>query len=222
MSAVTSVRRRLGIDRPSLIETASEAADCGFWLALVIGPDVSPQELAAFGDSWNQANLASITDVMGPIGASEQMRAACADVGLAWWDAPRVVAAAKGAERVCRSFRGPQIAVDEAVPEDFDEACFETRAERDKSFVRCTKALVTGVVDGDVDRVSLWTSTPKVLTACQAAIRNAGVEPHLIEFCLPAAQRSLAERLLTEGQMVRLCFVLDRPTIDRTMARLSR
>lgn len=222
MSAVTSALRRLGIDRPSLIETATESADCGFWLALLIAPDVSPQELAAFVDSWNQANLASITDVMGSNGVNEDVRAICTDAGLEWWDGPRVVAAAKGAERACRGFRGPRIAVDESVPEDFDEPCFETRAERDKSFVRCTKALVTRMVEGDVDRVSLWTSTPKVIAACQAAIRNAGVESHLFDFCLPAAQRSLAERLLAEGQTVRLCFVLDRPTIDRTMARLSR
>lgn len=224
--------RRLGIERPSVIELASEAADAGFWLAVRIAPDVSEESLAGFLDNWVAADLSPIADVLLP--ASWHRPAVVADTRVQWLvdveqlsgvadsssAAPVIPAAAKGAERSCRELRLPLVVLDEVIPPTFGDPTFTARAEREKSFVRCAKTLLSGIAERRIGRASLWTRTPRVLAACRVAARTANLDfDDRYEFCLPHSELQTAERLLREGETVRLWFSLDRTDIDRAMAR---
>lgn len=220
--------RRLGVERPTIIESASDAADSGFWLALRVGPDVAAGQLASFLDRWASADLSSITDVAVP--RNFVRSEVVGDGRFAWlaethetFDAlnvaPMIVAAAKSAERWCGDMSGALVALDELIPEGFTDPCFGARAEREKSFVRSAKVLVAAVADNQIDRLSLWTRTPRVLGACRAAARDAGLDLGRYEFCVPDSEEATAEGLLREGETVRVCFPLDRSTIKRAVAR---
>ena len=221
--------RRLGIERPSVVERATDAADAGFWLALRVAPDVTTYRLRDFLDRWAGAELASITDVVVPFGSVGAE--ATGDDRFAWFTelqalsddpalSPVIPAAAKGAEALCRGVHRPVVALDEMTAEGFTDPCFSLRAEREKSFVRCAKSLLAGVVDQRLDRVVLWTRSQRVLGSCRTAARGAG--PSLsgrYEFCLPESERAVGERLLIEGETVRVWFSVDRIAIDRAVAR---
>ena len=221
--------RRLGIERPTVVERATEAADSGFWLALRVAPDVTSHRLREFLDHWADADLASITDVVVPVGSAGAE--ASMDDRFAWFTElqaladdpgpfPVIPAAAKGAEALCRGMHRSVVALDEMTAEGFIDPCFSLRAEREKSFVRCAKALLAGAADQRVDRVVLWTRSQRVLASCRSAARGAG--PSLAgryEFCLPESERAVGERLLIEGETVRVWFPIDRIAIDRAVAR---
>lgn len=219
--------RRLGIDRPSVIERATEAADSGFWLALRVSAGVTIEELRELLDLWGGADLAPITDVVVPPGFPEAD--SFADEPFAWLSEvdslavgrqlnPVIPAAAKGAEALCRELRAQVVALDEAVPDSFRDPCFSSRPERDKSFVRCAKGLLTGTADGRLERLVLWSTTHKVVGACRTAAHNTGASGHY-EFCLPELEVGMADRLLSEGETVRLWFAVDRTTIERVVGR---
>jgi hypothetical protein len=220
--------RRLGVERPTIIESASDAADSGFWLALRIGPDVRDDQLASFLERWASADLSSITDlaVTDYVARSEVSR----DGRFQWLTearvasgvsdvAPMIVAADRSAERRCAAMSGVLVALDEVIPEGFADPCFGARAEREKSFVRCAKVLVAAAAENRIDRLSFWTRTPRVLGACRGAARAAGLDFGRYEFCVPDSERPTAEDLLREGETVRMCFFLDRSAIERAVAR---
>jgi hypothetical protein len=221
--------RRLGIERPSVIERATEAADSGLWLALRVDGKVTLEQLASFVDHWDKAGLSSITDVVVPRLFATALSVSAE--GLEWFAEmpelshasglhPLVPAAAKGAERLCRDLHESSVGLDETVPADFTAPLFSARAEREKSFVRCAKALLTGVTQARVDRVSLWTSTPRVIAACRGAARTAGLNPgERYGVCVPEAQGALAVNLLREGESVRMWFAIDRAVIERAVGR---
>lgn len=221
--------RRLGIERPSIIERATEAADSGLWLALRVDGKVTLEQLASFVDRWDEAGLSSITDVAVPRPlASDRL---VGGDGVEWFAEmpelshapglhPLVPAAAKGAERLCRDLHESSVGLDETVPANIAAPLFSARAEREKSFVRCAKALLTGVEQARVDRVSLWTSTPRVIAACRGAARTAGLNPgDRYGVCVPEAQRAVAVNLLREGESVRMWFAIDQAAIERAMGR---
>lgn len=223
---------RLGLQRPSLVDRATEWADAGFWLALRVAPEVSDTALGAFWDQWSARDLSAITDVV--TDAEGAIARGVADDRVQWIRANRrlteysqvamvIPAAAKGAERLCREVRCPLIVLDESIPSGFADPLFATRAEREKSFVRCAKALVSQAAEGRLERVSLWTRTPRVIAACRTAAHRADLEASDVgrtyEFCVPESERKLAERLLVEGETVRVWFSLDRVTVDRAVAR---
>lgn len=221
--------RRLGIERPSVVERATEAADSGFWLALRVAPDASKPRLREFLDQWAGAELASITDVVVPFGSAGAQ--ASVDDRFEWFtelrgladdpgSSPVIPAAAKGAEALCRNVRRSVVALDEMTAEGFADPCFSLRAEREKSFVRCAKALLAGASEQRLDRVVLWTRSQRVLGSCRVAAQSAG--PSLsgrYEFCLPESERAVGERMLIEGETVRVWFSIDRIAIDRAVAR---
>ena len=221
--------RRLGIDRPSLTEQAIEAADSGFWLALRVSPEVTGFELRGLLDVWTGADLAPITDVVVPVGFSKFDESV--DAQLTWLSEvdslsvgrqvnPVIPAAARGAEGLCRELRGQVVALDEAVPAGFADPCFSSRPERDKSFVRCTRALLRGIAEERLERVVLWTHSAKVLGACRSAAHSGGIDlTGRFELCVADTEDGLAERLLAEGETVRVWFSVDRVTIDRAVAR---
>lgn len=221
--------RRLGIERPSIVERATEAADAGFWLALRVAPDVTNHQLRVFLDRWASAELASITDVVVPFGSLGAV--ATEDDRFAWFTelqaladdpapSPVIPAAAKGAEALCRGVLRSVVALDEMTAEGFTDRCFSLRAEREKSFVRCAKSLLAGAVEQRLDRVVLWTRSQRVLDSCRAAARGVGLSlSGRYEFCLPESERVLGERLLMEGETVRVWFSVDRIAIDRAVAR---
>jgi hypothetical protein len=221
--------RRLGIERPSVIERATEVADSGLWLALRVDGKVTVEQLAAFVGRWDRAGLLSITDVVVPRPlASDQL---VGGDGVEWFAEmpelshaselhPLVPAAAKGAERLCRDLRESSVGLDETVPADSTVSLFRARAEREKSFVRCAKALLTGVAQSRIDRVSLWTSTPRVIAASRGAARTAGLNPgDRYGVCVPEAQRALAANLVREGESVRMWFAIDQAAIERAVGR---
>lgn len=221
--------RRLGIDRPSLIEQAMEAADSGFWLALRVAPEVTSYELRGLLDLWTDADLAPITDVVVPVGISKFGESI--DAQFTWLSEvdslsvgrelnPAIPAAAKGAEGLCRELRGQVVALDEAIPPGFADPCFSSRPERDKSFVRCTRALLRGIAEDRLERVVLWTHSAKVLGACRSAAHSGGTDlTGRFEVCVADTENRLAERLLAEGETVRVWFSVDRIAIDRAVAR---
>lgn len=217
--------RRLGLDRTNVIARATQAADSGFWLAVRVAPDVTIDRLRSFLDVWVSSDLAPITDVVLPHGS--QPITEFADQGFTWCEEVEsladisdrsllVPAPAKGAERLCRELHLPVVVLDESVPEGFVDPCFASRAEREKSFVRCAKALFAGVTEGRSDRVVLWTRTDKVIGACRSAAHVADLAERY-EFCVPETEERLAERLITEGQTVRVWFALDRSSIERAV-----
>jgi hypothetical protein len=219
----------LGIERPSVIERATEAADSGLWLALRVDARVETERLATLLELWDQAGLASITDVVLP--RTFILGHARPGDGFEWFTEmtelshvsglhPLIPAAAKGAERFCRDTSTSVVSLDETTPPEFTYPCFGARAEREKSFVRCAKALLTGISQSRVDRVSLWTSTPRVIAACRGAARNAGVNPgDRYGVCVPETQGALAANLLREGESVRMWFAIDPAVIERAVGR---
>lgn len=221
--------RRLGIERPSVIERATEAADSGFWLALRVAPDVDYYRLRRFLDRWANADLASITDVVVPCGSVGAQ--VSADDRFAWFTelqalahdpgpSPVIPAAAKGAEALCRGVHRSVVALDEMTAEGFTDPCFSSRAEREKSFVRCAKSLLAGAAEQRLDRVVLWTRSQRVLGSCRVAAQSAGLSlSGRYEFCVPESERAVGERLLMEGETVRVWFSIDRIAIDRAVAR---
>lgn len=220
--------RRFGIERASVIERAIDAADSGFWLALRVSHDVRDDELSQFFDRWARAELSSITLVVLP--AQMARPSVSEDDRCVWLTEMRTLsdesghpqmipAAAKGAERLCREARSPLVALDESVPDWFADPCFAARAEREKSFVRCAKALLTSAAEAHIDRVSMWTRTPRVLGACRVAAHALGLNAGRYEFCVSHLDGSTAERLLREGESIRVCYPLDRASIDRAVAR---
>lgn len=220
--------QRLGLRRPDVLERCSQAADSGYWLALRFTADATAFHLARFAQQWADTGLLPITVMVLPGELASLDRV---DDGIDWLAeltslavpvvaAPLVPAAAKGAESYCREFRGSLIALDESVPAGFVDRCFSNRAERDKSFVRCSKALMAGIAKHRVEQVQLWTSTPRVISACRTAAHNAGLHAGgAYEFCVPEVQRAAAERLLREGETVRMEFQIDRVALDRAVAR---
>ena len=221
--------RRLGIDRPSVIERATEAADSGFWLALRVAPEVTSYELRGFLNLWAGADLAPITDVVVP--SAFRKFDTSTDEQFTWLTDvhsladglgrnPVIPAAAKGAEGMCRQLSEHVVALDEALPEGFTDPCFYSRPERDKSFVRCARALLRAIAEDRVDRVVLWTHTAKVLGACRTAAHGDGADlTGRFELCVSNTEDRLAERLLAEGETVRVWFSVDRIAIDRAVAR---
>ena len=221
--------RRLGIERPTVVERATEAADSGFWLALRVAPDVTSYQLREFLDRWASADLASITDVVVPFGSVGVE--ASTDDRFAWFTelrsladdpgpSPVIPAAAKGAEALCRGVHRPVVALDETTAEGFIDPCFSLRAEREKSFVRCAKSLLAGAAEQHIDRVVLWTRSERVVGSCRTAARSAGLSlSGRYEFCVPESDRSMGERLLMEGETVRVWVPIDRIAIDRAVAK---
>lgn len=221
--------RRLGIERPSIIERATEAADSGLWLALRVEAEVTADLLTSLLNHWESAGLASITDVVVPreFTSSPVVRRD----GFQWFAEmtglsnsgslhPVVPAASKGAERFCRDLHGSVAGLDEATPAGFTDPCFGSRAEREKSFVRCAKALLTGVAQSRIDRLTLWTSSPRVIAGCRGAARNLGLNPgDRYEVCVPESQGVLAASLLREGEIGRMWFAIDQAVIARVMGR---
>ena len=229
LSPLSAALRRLGSARSSLVTRASEAADSGVWLALRVEADVDHTSVADLLSRWQDAHLLPITCVAAPSSCVQSLASWSDRVSL-WtqWTpelsrgdlAPLVPAPSRDAERMCGEFHGPAIAIDEYVPRDFPGPCFKARAEQEKAFVRATKAAFRGVVDGRIDRVSLWTSTPRVLAACRSAARTAHLSATTdYEFCVPADRYSVAERLLREGETVRVWFTIDETSIRRAVAR---
>lgn len=220
-----SLLQRLGVGRPSVLERCSQAADSGYWLALRFTPDATPHQVTSFTNRWAETGLLPITVMVLPrhLASLDPV-----DDGIEWLAeltsltppvaaAPLVPAAAKGAESYCREFRGPLVALDDSSPEGFADRCFANRAEQDKSFVRSAKALMAGVVAHRVERVQLWAGTPRVISACRTAAHNAGLQAGgSYEFCIPEKQRAAAERLLREGETVRMEFQIDQTVLDRT------
>lgn len=221
--------RGLGSARPSLISRASEAADSGLWLALRVDDGVHPRRLAELLSLWQDWHLLPITSVA----ATESCVRALASWServtfLTQWTpaqghsdlTPLVPAASRDAERFCEAFRGAALAIDESVPSDFPGACFAARAEREKSFVRSAKAAFRGVSEGRIDKVSLWTESQRVLGACRSAARTAHLAAATdYEFCVPHSRRSVANRLLREGETVRVWFAIDESILRRAVAR---
>ena len=198
-------------------------------MALRVAPEVTSYEMRGFLNLWAGADLAPITDVVVP--PVFQKFDASTDEQITWLtevdsltDAvgcnPVIPAAAKGAEGMCRPLRGHVVALDEAIPEGFTDPCFSSRPERDKSFVRCARALLRGIAEDRVDRVVLWTHTAKVLGACRTAAHGDGADlTGRFELCVADTEDRLAERLLAEGETVRVWFSVDRIVIDRAVAR---
>ena len=221
--------RRLGIERPSVIERAADAADSGLWLALRVDARVETEQLETLLKIWDEAGLASITDVVIPRTFTHGQ--ARPGDGFEWFTEmtrlshvsglhPLVPAAAKGAERLCQDTSTSVVGLDETTPADFTDPCFGARAEREKSFVRCAKALLAGVAQSRIERVSLWTSTPRVVAACRGAARAAGVNPgDRYDVSVPETQGTLAENLIREGESVRMWFAIDPAAIERAVGR---
>ena len=221
--------RRLGIEQPSVIERATDAADSGLWLALRVDARVEPEQLATLLQRWDEAGLASITDVVIP--QTFVYGHARPGDGFEWFTEmtelahesglhPLVPAAAKGAERFCQDTSLSVVGLDETTRPDFADPCFGARAEREKSFVRCTKALLAGVAQSRIERVSLWTSTPRVIAACRGAARTAGVNPgDRYDVSVPETQGALAANLIREGESVRMWFAIDPAVIERAVGR---
>lgn len=223
-----SLVQRLGLRRPDVLERCSQAADSGYWLALRFSADATAFHLARFAHQWADTGLLPITVMvlprhlagLDPIDEKVEWLAELTSLTSPVTAAPLMPAAAKGAEGLCREFRGSLIALDESVPDGFVDRCFSNQAERDKSFVRCAKALMAGIAAHRVERVQLWTCTPRVISACRTAAHNAGLYAGgAYEFCVPEVQRTAAERLLREGETVRLEFQIDRVALDRAVAR---
>ena len=219
----------MGSSRASLLSRASEAADSGLWLALRVDGQVDRRSLADLLAQWQDAHLLAITVVAAP--QSCVLSLASWSDRVAFWTqwtpalgaqdpTPLVPAPSRDAERFCGGYRGAAIAIDEFVPSDFPGACFTARAEREKSFVRSAKAAFAGVTDDRIDRVSLWTATPRVLAACKSAARTARLSSVTdYEFCVPHDRRSVADRLLREGETVRVWFAVDETSLRRAVAR---
>lgn len=237
LSPLSAALRSLRPTRSSLVSRASEAADSGLWLALRVEAGVDPRHLEVLLAQLQDAHLLPITSVA----ASHS----CLRSLVHWSDrvhfwaqwtgepdgvapllpaplvpAPLVPAPSRDAEPFCDGFRGAAIAIDEFVPGDFAGACFAARAERDKAFVRCAKGAFRGVADGRIDRVSLWTATQRVQGACRSAARSAQLSAATdYEFCVPYERRSIADRLLREGETVRVWFAIDETRLRRAVAR---
>lgn len=229
LSPLSAALRRLGSARSSLVTRASEAADSGLWLALRVDAEVDHGRVADVLTRWQDAHLLPITCVAAPQACVRSL-SSWSDRVAFWtqWTperdsgdlAPLVPAPSRQAERFCGEFHGAGIAIDEYVPEDFPGPCFAARAEQEKAFVRAAKAAFRAVADGRIDRVSLWTSTPRVLAACRSAARTAHLSSATdYEFCVPYDRRTVADRLLREGETVRVWFTIDETNIRRAVAR---
>lgn len=228
-SPLSAALRLLGTSRSSLVSRASEAADSGLWLALRVESNVDTRRLADLLERWQDAHLLPITSVAAPVSCVRSLSSWRDRVRfLTEWtpaldlDAitPLVPAPSRDAERFCGGFRGDAIAIDEFVPLDFPGACFAARAEREKAFVRSAKAAFRGVMDDRIDRVSLWAATPRVLAACRSAARAAHLSSATdYEFCIPHDRRAVADRLLREGETVRVWFAIDEASLRRAVAR---
>lgn len=212
-----------------MIERASNAADSGLWLALRVDVRVQPAQLAILLERWDRDGLASITDVVIPrTFVHGHLRPGD---GFEWFTEmtelsqmsdlhPLVPVAAKGAEQFCRDTSTSVVGLDETTPADFTDPCFGARAEREKSFVRCAKALLAGVSLSRIDRVSLWTSSPRVIAACRSAARGAGLDPgDQYGVSVPETQGALAANLIREGESVRMWFAVDPGVIERAVGR---
>lgn len=221
--------RRLGIERLGVLERAVYSADSGLWLALRIDTSVTFGQLSSFLDQWKHTGLASITDVVVPPELATAQTVG--DRHFTWFTEmeqltkssdlhPLIPAAAKGAERLCGDISDVVVGLDEATPVGFVDPCLGARAEREKSFVRCAKALLKGVAHSRIERVTLWTSTPRVIASCRAAARALGLKPgDRYAVCLPESHSALAANLLRDGEGVRMWWTIDQSAIERTVGQ---
>ncbi len=222
----------LGLSRPGLASTATRVADSGYWLALCIADDVTNEQLHELQDVWSHSGLLSITSIVVSGSTSiesippnswdhvllEESASARPPFGIG--RGPMCHAATRSAEEFCTEFHGSVIGLSEWVDPNSVEPQFQARAEQQKSFVRCFKALINGLGQERISHVSLWTNTARVVTASQSAARSAGLAAGgRYEFCLPHTQLREGEQLLQKGEKVRMWFPVGAAEISRAVGR---
>ena len=222
----------LGLQRTSLVSSATQAADCGHWLALRIAEDVTDQQLCELHDVWKQSGLLAITSLVVPGAISieniahdswnhvlvEEVALSDARSSAVMGVGPMCYASTRVAEKFCTDFHGSVIGLSEWSAPNAVEPQFEARAEQQKSFIRCCKALIGSLSHEKISYISLWTQTRRVVTASRSAARNAGIAAgSAYEFCLPHSQRREGEQLLREGEKVRMWFPVGAAEIRRAV-----